>query len=68
MSERVPLSEPYLAGNAQAYLDECVRTNFVSSVGPFVDRFEREFAAFVGVRHAVACSTSAQTTRCGWRR
>jgi dTDP-4-amino-4,6-dideoxygalactose transaminase len=57
MSERVPLSEPYLAGNAQAYLDECVRTNFVSSVGPFVDRFEREFAAFVGVRHAVACST-----------
>lgn len=57
MSERIPLSEPHLVGNASAYLEECVRTNFVSSVGPFVDRFEREFAAFVGARHAVACST-----------
>jgi dTDP-4-amino-4,6-dideoxygalactose transaminase len=55
--ERIPLSEPHLVGNTQAYLDECVRTNFVSSVGPFVDRFEREFAAFVGARFAVACST-----------
>lgn len=57
MSERIPLSEPHLVGNASAYLEECVRTNFVSSVGPFVDRFEREFAAFVGARYAVACST-----------
>jgi dTDP-4-amino-4,6-dideoxygalactose transaminase len=54
---RIPLSEPYLVGNASAYLDECLRTNFVSSVGPFVDRFEREFAAFVGARFAVACAT-----------
>jgi dTDP-4-amino-4,6-dideoxygalactose transaminase len=53
--ERVPLSEPLLAGNERRYLDECLRTNFVSSVGPFVDRFEREFAAYVGARHAVAC-------------
>lgn len=55
--ERIPLSEPHLVGNAAAYLEECLRTNFVSSVGPFVDRFEREFAAFVGSRYAVACST-----------
>lgn len=55
--ERIPLSEPNLAGNTRQYLEECVRTNFVSSVGPFVDRFEREFAAFVGARHAVACAS-----------
>ena len=36
--ERIGLSEPYLAGNASQYLEECLTTNFVSSVGPFVDR------------------------------
>jgi dTDP-4-amino-4,6-dideoxygalactose transaminase len=53
----VPLAEPLLGGNERAYLDECLRTNFVSSVGPFVERFEKEFAAYVGAKYAVACST-----------
>lgn len=53
----IPLAIPTLAGNEATYLQECVDTNFVSSVGPFVERFEREFAAHVGSRHAVACST-----------
>jgi aminotransferase in exopolysaccharide biosynthesis len=57
MSERIPLSVPHLTGNVQKYLQECLDTNFVSSVGPFVDRFEREFAAFVGAKHAVACAS-----------
>jgi len=54
---RVPLSEPLLTGNARGYVNECFDTNFVSSVGPFVDRFEREFAQYVGSRFAVAAST-----------
>jgi dTDP-4-amino-4,6-dideoxygalactose transaminase len=54
---RIPLSEPSLGGRAREYLDECLRSNFVSSVGPFVERFEREFAAFVGAKHAVACAS-----------
>ncbi|MGE0456265.1 MAG: aminotransferase class I/II-fold pyridoxal phosphate-dependent enzyme [Vicinamibacteria bacterium] len=58
MSERrIALSEPFLGGNERQYLNECIDTNLVSSVGPFVDRFEREFAAWVGARHAVACSS-----------
>jgi dTDP-4-amino-4,6-dideoxygalactose transaminase len=57
MSDKIPLSEPNLGGNARRYLDECLTTNFVSSVGPFVERFEREFAAYVGARHAVACAS-----------
>jgi dTDP-4-amino-4,6-dideoxygalactose transaminase len=54
---RIPLSVPHLCGNEARYLEECVRTNYVSSVGPFVDRFEREFASFVGAPHAVACAS-----------
>jgi perosamine synthetase len=45
---------PYLGGNEWRYLKECLDTNWVSSAGPFVDRFEREIAAYTGVRHAVA--------------
>ena len=58
MSEaRIPLSEPCLSGRTRDYLDECVRSNYVSAVGPFVERFEREFAAYVGSRFAVACAS-----------
>jgi dTDP-4-amino-4,6-dideoxygalactose transaminase len=55
--ERIPLAEPSIGGNAARYLQECLDTNFVSSVGPFVERFEREFAAVVGSRYAVACAS-----------
>jgi dTDP-4-amino-4,6-dideoxygalactose transaminase len=54
---RIPLAEPVIGGNAARYLDECLRTNYVSSVGPFVGRFERAFADAIGSRHAVACAS-----------
>ncbi|HEX8026494.1 MAG TPA: DegT/DnrJ/EryC1/StrS family aminotransferase [Candidatus Limnocylindrales bacterium] len=54
---RIPLAEPSIGGNAREYLEECLRSNYVSSVGPFVTRFEEAFAAAVGARFAVACST-----------
>lgn len=54
---RIPLCPPHLGGNEAVYLQECVATNFVSSVGPFVGRFEREFAAAIASRHAVACAS-----------
>ena len=50
----IPNAVPHLAGNEWKYLKECLDTNWVSSVGPFVSRFEREVAAHVGVPHAVA--------------
>src|SRR5204863_8179590 len=53
----IPNAVPHLAGNEWRYLKECLDTNWVSSVGPFVDRFERETAAAVGAAHAVATVT-----------
>ena len=52
--EFIPNAVPYLGGNEWKYLKECLDTNWVSSVGPFVERFEREVAQHVGVPHAVA--------------
>ena len=50
----IPLCVPEIRGNEWEYIKECLDTNWVSSVGPFVDRFERELAAYVGAKYAVA--------------
>jgi len=50
-----PLSVPVFAGNEKAYLNECIDTTFVSSVGEFVDRFEEEMAKYTGAKRAVVC-------------
>jgi len=52
----IPLSVPNLNGNEWRYIKECLDTNWVSSAGAFVDRFEREFAAYVGAPYAVSTS------------
>ncbi len=50
----VPLSVPEIGGNEWRYVKECLDTGWVSSVGPFVDRFERGIADHLGAGHAVA--------------
>lgn len=54
---RVPLAVPNLDGREAEYLQECVRSTFVSSAGPFVARFEEQLAALSGTARAVVtCS------------
>lgn len=50
----ISLCIPHLGGNEATYIQECLTTNFVSSVGPFVGRFERMISEYMGARHAVA--------------
>jgi perosamine synthetase len=51
---RFPVLEPTIGDLEAEYVLEAVRSGWVSSIGPFVERFEREFAAFCGVPHCVA--------------
>jgi perosamine synthetase len=53
----IPLAVPHLGGSEWTYVKEALDTNWVSPVGPFIDRFEREVAALVGSPHAVAVSS-----------
>lgn len=53
---RTALHEPALNGNELAYVTECIKTGWVSSVGSFVDRFERDLADYTGAGHAVVVS------------
>lgn len=50
----IGLCVPEIRGNEWIYLKECLDTNFVSSVGPFVDRFESMTASYLGAKHAIA--------------
>ena len=60
MNEPIPVNEPLLNGNEKKYLLECIDSGWISSEGPFVRRFEEEFAATVGRAHAVAvCNGTA---------
>jgi len=51
----IPLHAPCFTGNETAYLNECIDTTFVSSVGKFVDRFEEMVAEYTGASKAIVC-------------
>jgi len=50
----IPQTVPVISGNEWKYIKECLDTGWVSSVGSFVNRFEKIVADYVGVKHAVA--------------
>lgn len=54
MSKFIPVNQPLLTGNEKKYLAECIDSGWISSEGPFVKRFEEEFAARVGRKHGIA--------------
>jgi len=52
----IPLHEPKFVGNEKRYLNECIDSTFVSSVGKFVDEFEEKIANYTGAKYAIATS------------
>lgn len=50
----IPVNEPSLDGNELKYLQECIETGWISSEGPFVERFETSFATTVQRKYGVA--------------
>src|SRR3954454_21774701 len=50
---RIPVAAPDLTGNEEAYVVEAIRSSWISSTGPFLDRFEREFGLLGGARSSV---------------
>lgn len=57
MRRMIPLAIPQLSGREGEYLQQCITTGFVSSVGPFVERFERSVADAAGAPAAVATAS-----------
>jgi len=51
----IPLSVPTIKGNEWQYVKECIDTEWVSSAGKYVDRFEEDICKLSGAKHAIAC-------------
>ncbi len=56
MKNFIPISKPSISQLEIDYVTDAVTSTWVSSLGPYIDRFEAEFAAFCGVKHAIAVS------------
>ena len=55
----IPVNSPLLDGNEKQYLAECIASGWISSEGPFVRRFEAEFAASVRRKNGIAVSSGS---------
>lgn len=53
-SEFIPLHRPVFEGNELKYLKECIESNFVSSSGHFVEKFESSVKKFTGAQFAIS--------------
>src|SRR3954468_2405156 len=52
----IPVAAPIIGERESAYVTDAIRSGWVSSIGPYIDRFEEAFARYIGVKHAVAVS------------
>lgn len=57
MDTFIPVNEPLLNGNEKEYLCECIDSGWISSEGPFVEKFENGMAAYVGRKYGIAVSS-----------
>jgi len=50
----IPVYQPYLNGNEKKYVNQCLDSNWISSKGEFISRFEKQFADYIQVAHATS--------------
>ena len=55
MKKIIPLSEPNILGKELHYLKKCLQSNWVSSAGEFVKKFESEISKYTGAKYAISC-------------
>lgn len=54
MDLKFPVYQPFLEGNEKKYVNECLNTNWISSKGNFIQRFEEQFAKYTEIAHATS--------------
>src|SRR6478735_8728905 len=64
---RIPVYQPDISGNEKKYVNDCLDTNWISSRGKYVNKFENSFAEFLGASHCASVSngTAAVQTALG---
>lgn len=65
MAFRIYLSPPHLSGNEQSYLQDAVASNWISSVGPYIDQFEKLISTKHQNAHVALCSSGTAAIHLG---
>ncbi len=55
MYRHIPVAAPSFVGNERAYVMDCLESTWISSNGPYIERFEESFAEFCNAKHALSC-------------
>jgi perosamine synthetase len=61
----IPVCEPVFDANERKYVTDCIETNWVSSLGKYIPRFEKEFSHYCGARYGIACSNGTAALHLG---
>jgi perosamine synthetase len=56
MKKFIPVASPALVGNEKIYVNDCLDSNWISSNGKYIEKFEHMFSDFCGVKNAISCS------------
>ena len=66
-SSRIYLSPPHMGGQEKAFVEEAFNSNFIAPLGPMVDAFEREMAAYTGIPYCLALNSGTAATHLALR-
>jgi len=55
-NEYIPIYQPSLLGNEKKYVNDCLDSNWISSKGSYIEKFENEFSQKVGAKHSATVS------------
>lgn len=64
---RLFLSPPHMGGRENEFVQQAFASNYIAPLGPMVDAFEREFAAFTGIPHCLALASGTAATHLALR-
>lgn len=57
MKKLISIAKPALIGNERKYVLDCLKTNWISSIGKYINLFEKRFSEYIGTKHAITCSS-----------
>ena len=55
----IPVFEPKLFGNEEKYVLDCLRSNWISSSGPYLNKLEEKFSKYIGVNYGQTCTSGS---------
>ena len=59
MNKFIPVNEPIIGEKEKELVMECLNTGWISSEGPFVNKFEEEFSSFVNREYGISCTNGS---------